>query len=103
MRFAHRASRFRQEAERLARPLGVTILRTGRSPVYEGVLSREGTDLRRVDALISEAERISEARRDAGRKGGVGKALAFAKQTHKQDPGQSSRRIFRSPTDKQNS
>ena len=42
-----------------------------------------------LDALIAEAERISEARRDAGRKGGAGKALAFARQSHKQDPEQS--------------
>lgn len=42
-----------------------------------------------LDASIEETERIIETRRDAGRKGGTGKALAFAKQTPKQNPRQS--------------
>ncbi|UYO37485.1 DUF1376 domain-containing protein [Rhodopseudomonas palustris] len=42
-----------------------------------------------LDASICEAERISATRREAGRKGGVSKALAFARREPKQNPRQS--------------
>ncbi len=42
-----------------------------------------------LDASIEETERIIENRRESGRKGGAGKALALARQMPKQNPRQS--------------